>query len=122
MIISALDTAVDQYHLRFEPHHRLTTLAFLLPEAQTKRDKQLHEPLQDSSLPALDYICVDLCWSGGSHPSFDVLTGFRGGVMIRIRRGMSSVIAVLLVNIDRKIGGIADLNDVETSSLTVLAW
>jgi hypothetical protein len=42
--------------------------------------------------------------------------------MIRIRRGMSSVIAVLLVNIDRKIGGIADLNDVETSSLTVLAW
>ncbi len=50
------------------------------------------------------------------------LTGLRGGEMIRMRSGISSVRVVVDEKRDRMIGGIVVFSDVEISSLIVLVW
>lgn len=48
---------------------------------------------------------------------FEEFTGLRGGEMIRMRKGISSVSVVLVVNMERNIGGRTFLKAVATSSL-----
>lgn len=48
---------------------------------------------------------------------FEDLTGLRGGEMMRMRKGMSSVSVVLVMNMERKIGGRTFMKALATSSL-----